>query len=768
MIFNMQWIKSVFYSGIAGNTRKSTAVRIRVVNASSLILGCVNLFYSIIYFLVGVYWLSLAALLQGALFICVLGLNYKRHYKYATLLLFTMYSSIILLYSCLYPPEIYVRFLFLTNAPLAFFLIPRSEPGSRGFFILIPIVLFLLLEQGFQFGIPRIDFTPRVLTLVKYTVFILLFALLILLQAIPVATAEKFESHILGKNRELGEMIIRLTHTESQLMDSQKVARLGYYTLDLDNHIMEISPPLLEILGLSYKNQLLPLRDFFGMLQGDKEETHRMLLEDAITSKTGFNLDARLKRPDGREIWIFNKCYMDPWDLHVGDGDTTIRKMTGIIQDITQRKETEVSLRAAREEALKAKLAKDEFLSVMSHEIRTPLNVLLGMAHILSQENPREDQARYLAGIKSSGANLLALLNDILDFNKIEVGKVDLELVETDLRDFLAGVYRTFSPHAEEKGLELTLNLRDNLPRRVSLDQIRLGQILNNLIANAIKFTTRGYVRISVESRGERAGDAILEFIVEDTGIGIDEGQLENIFKRFTQARSDITRRFGGTGLGLAISKRLLELMGGELFVKSKPGKGARFFFSIRTPIVNVSSPAFQAQARARTQEKGPGKIRAASKAGDLLKGMKVLLVEDNEDNRLVADLILRKWGVLLAVAENGKEATERVVEQKFDLILMDLQMPVMDGFTATLLIRDLDDPFYKRLPIVALTADAFTDIKERCKKVGMNDYLSKPLNPDRLYATLEKYYRGESPAGDWSGGSGPEKLSQVSGERSP
>ena len=369
-----------------------------------------------------------------------------------------------------------------------------------------------------------------------------------------------------------------------------------------------------------------------------------------------------------------------------------------------------------KDKAEKAAVAKQDFLSTMSHEIRTPLNVVIGMARLLIDENPKPEQLEYLKSLQFSANNLLVIINDILDFSKIEAGKVKLEQINFSVREVVEGVVNAFLFRAEEKGLELKIDIDEEVPERLVGDQVRLTQVLNNLVGNAIKFTEQGFISIHAKPLNTHGEHADISFEVRDSGIGIDQDKIRIIFNSFTQATSETTRKFGGTGLGLTICKRLVELQGGSIQVKSKKGIGSTFGFTL--------------PYRKAKQQTLPPPEEAEVPS---LNNIRVLLVEDNPSNRMVACSFLGKIGVQVTIAENGLEALRLIQSQSFDIILMDLQMPRMDGYEATQAIRRLGGKF-KKLPIIALTADVVSDVKERVVKAGMNDYLSKPFNPSVLY----------------------------------
>jgi PAS domain S-box-containing protein len=401
-----------------------------------------------------------------------------------------------------------------------------------------------------------------------------------------------------------------------------------------------------------------------------------------------------------------------------GDNDQEIG-FAFVCFDMSSQVRTKHRLEKAKVKAEKAAVAKQDFLSTMSHEIRTPLNVVIGMARLLMDEDPKPEQLEYLKSLQFSANNLLVIINDILDFSKIEAGKVKLENINFSIQEVVQGVVQAFLFHAEEKSIGLSFDIDEAVPKRVVGDQVRLTQVLNNLVSNAIKFTERGLVSINVKLI--KQGDNRLEvaFEVRDTGIGISQDKIPTIFNSFTQADSDTTRKFGGTGLGLTICKRLVELQHGTIAVTSRGGVGSKFSFTLPYGV-------------AKQQNAQPAPATETYRLNDV----RLLLVDDNSSNRMVATSFLNKMGVQVAVAENGAVALKKVQEQDFDIILMDLQMPQMDGYQATQAIRKLRGK-YQTLPIIALTADVVSDAKDRVKKAGMNDYLSKPFSPDVLYRKI-------------------------------
>ncbi|HEY2584023.1 MAG TPA: ATP-binding protein [Mucilaginibacter sp.] len=406
--------------------------------------------------------------------------------------------------------------------------------------------------------------------------------------------------------------------------------------------------------------------------------------------------------------------------------DDLINIIQFLQEQIGKAKELEAQLILSRDFAEKAASAKSQFLSTMSHEIRTPMNAVIGFTHLLLQLDPRPEQLEYLKLLKFSAENLLVLINDILDFSKIEAGKIEFEEADFQIKELVSNIRLALLQKAVEKNIKLKLLIDQELPDVVNGDPVRLGQILTNLISNSVKFTRVGKVTIVASLHKKTEDYTVIDFEIADTGIGIAEDKLENIFESFTQASAETTRKYGGTGLGLTITKKLLGLMGSEINVKSELGKGSVFYFrlSLKNGTTKITGDL---KDKPFVEEKS-------------LKGIKILIAEDNQINVILAKQYMKLWDVECDVAENGNIALTLVQTNDYKMVLMDLQMPELDGYQTTAAIRELPGEKYKNLPIIALTASAMLDIKDHAFLVGMNDYISKPFNPNELYRKIALY----------------------------
>lgn len=385
-------------------------------------------------------------------------------------------------------------------------------------------------------------------------------------------------------------------------------------------------------------------------------------------------------------------------------------------------------LKKEKEDAIKQAENRKFFLSSIAHEIKNPLSAIIGMTNILMEENPTEKQIEIIKTMKFSADNLLKFLNDILNIAKIESGKIQLEEIEINIPELLENIKKSHLSIIKENHIDFKIHIDPKIPNIVLGDLLRINQILTNLVSNAVKFTNSGNVSIDVNLKDKRANFVEIEFSVSDTGIGIPKDKIDSIFDSFNQGEINISRKFGGTGLGLTIAKKILDLMESKFHVESEPNKGSKFSFVLFLKV--LMHQALEIKPKEQITDKKS------------LKGMKLLLVEDNISNQKVATRYLQKWDIEVDIAENGIMCLEKIVQKEYDIILMDLQMPEMDGYTATIEIRKMEDQKIKAIPIIALTASTLMDTSSKVEKAGMNDYLTKPFVPKDLYNTIAKYYK--------------------------
>ncbi len=516
----------------------------------------------------------------------------------------------------------------------------------------------------------------------------------------------------------------------------------GLCVLDPQGRVVFVNPSGEKLLGRSAQEMTCqPLLGFITPRDPQPQEAVR-LLKQAIDAGRPCRFD------DG---WFSRHGHGEfpvSYVLNPVSSDTRVAGMVLVFRDIARRKQIEQELAKARDAAESANRAKSAFLANMSHEIRTPLNGVIGMLRLLEDTQLSDLQLRYIQVAGVSADALLAQINNILDLSKIESGKMELECVGFDLPALVRGVLDVFLQQALAKQIQLTASIDPRIPAWLQGDPTRIKQVLINLLNNALKFTEDGQVLVRVSLEGHEAGYAPIRCEVQDTGVGIPPEKKDRLFQSFSQADASTTRRFGGTGLGLAISKQLIELMGGRIGVSSQLGQGTTFWFSLRL----AQGDAAPHRSAPAPQPTRPPQPRVAAPTDRDPRSVRILLAEDHEINQFVVGEVLSKAGYGYDIARNGQEAILAVSQKHYDLVLMDCQMPEVDGFEATRSIRQAEQdksqprPDAGRLPIIALTANAMKGDRERCIEAGMDDYLTKPLDTEKLLKMIRSYL-GASPA---------------------
>ncbi|WP_207423220.1 PAS domain S-box protein [Desertivirga brevis] len=438
--------------------------------------------------------------------------------------------------------------------------------------------------------------------------------------------------------------------------------------------------------------------------------------KDCVQERRAYEIEIVLYKKGGKAVWVLLR------NNPIFDGTGTLQSQISIALDITEKKKTEYQLIKARQDAIDLSKSKEVFLSVMSHEMRTPLNAVIGMTRILRAEDPLERQLDNLKILEFSAENLLTLINDVLDYTKIETGNLQLEEVKVDIVELMSKTIESLKFKTEDNGVNLLLSIDPLTPKRVLSDPTRLYQIFMNLLGNAVKFTQKGFVKISSSVIVANEEFATVRFAVEDSGIGIAPEKLSSIFDAYSQAERDTARKYGGTGLGLSITKKLVDLFGSKISVTSVVGQGTCFSFELKLRLVALEN------------------LKVEEHAVETAINATVLVVDDNAINRLLARKVLEKWSLIVEFAENGKEAVEKVMAKDYDLVLMDIHMPVMSGEEAVEVIRDLPEVKYQRLPILALTGSVAQDDEGRYSKAGMDGFILKPFDPKILYKELRKF----------------------------
>lgn len=531
----------------------------------------------------------------------------------------------------------------------------------------------------------------------------------------------------------------KLTQSEERHRTIFEQSQDSIFISTIDGKLLEYNPSMVHLLGYNAEElESLIMPELYAKPQVYFDMVAAIEKENGIK-----DYDIQLKHKNNELIDALITANL--WRSLEGE----IKGFNAIIRDITPYKRTQELIKA-KEIAERSALLKEQFLANMSHEIRTPMNVVVGMAHLLEGTNLNNQQKEYLSNLKVSSETLLKIINNILDFSKIESGKLTLEQHPFKIQELIAEVVQAYKFKAREKGISLFVQTDIDLPEIILGDSVRLLQILNNLVSNAVKYTHKGEIVLRTQVTNDENEYMTIKFAIKDTGIGIPIEKQKTVFDSFSQASANTTRLYGGTGLGLSIAKHLVELFGGQLNLISEPDKGSEFSFTIRFKKLiedeynnKNNQQSFNTYVPDDTVSVFIGEdVPAHAHTQTIDKEIKILLVEDHKLNQVVVKDIIKRWSpkIIIDIAENGKEAIERLEKQpNYDLILMDISMPVMDGYQATEYIRNQMPPPVKNLPIIAMTAHAFNTNAAKCFEIGMNEFVSKPINPSVMFAKINE-----------------------------
>jgi PAS domain S-box-containing protein len=498
----------------------------------------------------------------------------------------------------------------------------------------------------------------------------------------------------------------RRAQSDQRLLDIIESLNLGMARYDLESRLTQVEPRFAEIFGRDEADMIgLSASDISTSRVSEDETRIQFYLESKV-------FESPYSNSNGEIMWLL--CTTAP----LFDDASRVEGGVIVVFDITARKKLEQEMIDARKAAEAGLELRKTILANVSHELRTPVNAIVGMSALLASTELNEQQREYLKTMRFSSDGLLVLIDDLLDVSRIEAGKVELEEIEFSMRDNFSQLTKSLRLRAEEKGLSFEWKLDEQIAPRLLGDIHRLNQIITNLIGNAIKFTPQGKVKLEITHVSESNDAQDIRFSVVDTGIGIAAERQTAVFQAFSQEDNSTTRKYGGTGLGLSISRRIVEMMGGHLTLTSEKNVGTIFTFQIQFKKANSEAPV--------AKEFNPD-----------LQGSLILLVEDNKVNQFLANALLTSWKAKVDISEDGQDAIDRLKEKEYDLVLMDLQMPIMDGFEATEHIREV---LKSNVPIIGLSANALNGERERSMERGMNDYVSKPFQPEMLYEKIHGF----------------------------
>lgn len=510
-----------------------------------------------------------------------------------------------------------------------------------------------------------------------------------------------------------------LEKVSAEIHDLYNNAPCGYHSLDKDGYFQAINQTELNWIGYKREEVIGKLR-FIDVL------------DDASAATIKRRFPQFIRNGELREIrlsMMSKKGFIIPVSLHsiaiYNEQDEYISNRSTVF-DVSEQEKIEEELKDAKRQADESAHVKEQFLANMSHEIRTPINAVIGFTNLLQKTPLSQDQEQFVHLVQSASESLLTIINDILDISKIEAGMLRIEKSPFSLRGLCSSLETMFQHKVQEKNLSLSIYIQEKIPDTLTGDAVRLTQVLVNLISNAIKFTQEGGISIVITPIQETDATIRLRFSVKDSGIGIPADKLDSIFERFEQGETNTTRKYGGTGLGLSIVRNLVYLQEGNISVKSEAGIGTEFLFELEYEILPMTD-----------SEKNKHHLEVAESGNGLFEGVKILAVEDNQMNQLLMKHTFQSWNLHFELAENGQQAIDKLQKDKYDLVLLDIQMPIMDGYLAAKTIRH---ELKSNIPIIAMTAHAMAGEREKCLSHGMNDYISKPIQEKELLHLLKKY----------------------------
>ncbi len=698
--------------GIRQHLKIERQQKIILVNRAGIISALLNVLLLIIIqdilFTIHFFYIPL---IFSFLYLSALVLNQLKLYYISGVYLFILYTVHIFLFSSTFGYQSNIHFLYVITLFAIIMGFGVVNRALLAILVSIPMLCLTLLYVT-DFSLLKPDFTPaNAVDFANLIVTIGSIGIIVILSYMYVNIIGQNNKRLKAEivNREKNEYLVR--QKDQLIYAINHNIREGIFRSSVSKGAIYINQAYAKMFGYLSTEEVLkiPFKDFYS-----NDADRIKLLGNMSKNKSIDNEEILFKRKDGSTFWGLVSAILTK------DANSDEYFFDGTVRDITELKNIQFQLEKAKQIAEQSSLDKSQFLSSMSHEIRTPLNAIIGLTHLLSEEDPKPEQIENLSTLSFSAQNLLVLINDILDFNKIEAGKIIFEKIDFNFRELLKNIKHGFQIAAGENKNTLHLHTDALIPQYIKGDPTRLSQILTNLVGNAVKFTKNGEINITTKLVEKIDKDVLILFSVADTGIGIPKEKQDAIFDRFTQATAETTRKYGGTGLGLAITKRLLEMQNSKIELESEVGKGTVFSFLLK----------FQ-----YTDKKEDTTNKPTQNTFEPFEKQRILVVEDNSGNQLVAKKILTKWGLIVTIAEDGLIALDKLHAEDFDLVLMDIQMPNMDGYEATKAIREIEK--HKDLPIIALTASVNSGVSQKALSAGMNDHVLKPFEPMQLYEKI-------------------------------